>query len=235
MWNGTKLATTYTNSTTITAEVPAADLVGLASVTVTVLNPSPGGGASSGITFTVGSPSAPPGVSAINVTASDLAWDPVNQVIYLSLPSTDGSNGNTVQILNPVTGLLGASASAGSEPYLLSVSKTSKYLYVSQSGTSTVQVLTLPSLTNYLTIQLGSDPFYGPFYAMDLQAAPSSDDLVAVVRGTTAYYTPQEEGGVVTYNSGNALPDVLCGWIQPGCPIDKSEGGVKDKDFLAVR
>jgi hypothetical protein len=149
----------------------------------------------------------------------------VNQVIYLSLPSAVGSNGNTVQVLDPVTGTLGSSAFAGSEPYLLSVSETSQHLYVSQAGAPTVQVMTLPSLGNDLTIQLGSDPFDGPFYAMDLQAAPNSDDLVAVVRGTPEY-SPEEEGGVVIYNNGTALPDVLCGWIQTGCP--NSNDGLYD-------
>lgn len=122
-----------------------------------------------------------------------------------------------MQILDPLKASLGASAFAGSEPYLLSVSETSQYLYVSQAGAPTIQVMTLPNLGNDLTIELGSDPVFGPFYAMDLQAAPNSDSLVAVVRATPGY-SPEEEGGVVMYNSGTALPDVLCGWMQSGCP-----------------
>jgi hypothetical protein len=164
------------------------------------------------VNFTIGT-----GAQVVTTLANDLAWDPVNQVIYLSLPSTDGVNGNTVQILDPTTATPGASAPAGSEPNLLSVSATSQFLYVSQNGSSTVQVLTLPDLGSSSTIQLGSDSFYGPLYAMDLQAAPDADGTVAVVRGAPLT-SPEEEGGVLIYDSGTARTNVICGWMETGCP-----------------
>lgn len=170
--------------------------------------------------FLVNAP-ATSGARAVNIQANDLAWDPVNQVIYLSLPSLDGPNGNSVQILEPNSGNLGASAFAGSEPNLLSVSANSKYLYVSLNGSSNVQRLTLPALGTDIQIHLGSDPFDGPFYAMDLQASPASDGAVAVVRGA-AMVSPMEEGGVVIYDDGTARPNVLCGWIQSNCPSHAS-------------
>ena len=150
-----------------------------------------------------------PGVTVIGVVPNDLAWDPVNQVIYLSFQ-------NMVEALDPVTGAFGTSAAIENEPSLLSVSQTSKYLYVSESTASTVQVMTLPNLDNEATIQLGSDPYWGPLYAIDLQAAPNSDDTVAVVRGTPAA-SPAEEGGVIIYQNGTALPDVLCGFGATNC------------------
>jgi hypothetical protein len=213
-WNNVGIATSYVNSTTLTAQISAGDLHTAGTATVTVTNPAPDGGTSNALNFVIG-PSAQ--VRTVNILANIAAWDPVNQVIYLSIPSAAGPDGNSVQVLNPMTGILGTSAFVGSEPNLLSVSDTSQYLYVSLNGASTVQVMALPALSNARTIDLGSDPFDGPFYAMDLQAAPSSDSLVAVVRGTPGT-SPEEEGGVVIYNSGTALPNVLCGWIQTGCP-----------------
>jgi len=205
MWNGTALPTSYTGSTIVTAQVSAADLQAEGSATIKVVNPPPGGGWSEGVTLIIGAP----GVTVIGVAPNDLAWDPVNQVIYLSLP-------NTVQALNPTTGAFGISASVENEPFLLSVSQTSKYLYVSQMGASTVQVMTLPNLDNEATIQLGSDPYWGPLYALDLQAAPNSDDTVAVVRGTPAS-SPAKVGGAIIYQNGTALPDVLCGFGALNC------------------
>jgi hypothetical protein len=184
--------------------------------TITVTNPSPGGGTSQGVTFVV-NPATVPGVTVVSLLANSLAWDPANKVIYLSLPSIDGVNGNTVQVLDPNTDSLGKSVFAGSEPYLLSVSPSSKYLYVSQAGASTLQRFTLPDLLSDITIPLGSDSFDGPFYAMDMQASPSADATVAVVRGTPSY-SPEEEGGVLIYDDGTQRPDVLCGWIESGCP-----------------
>jgi hypothetical protein len=212
-WNGTALATTYTNSTTLTATVPSSDLTTAGTASVTVVNPTPGGGTTSAVTFTISGTT----IQVVSVVANDLAWDPVNQVIYLSLPGSDTTNGNTVQILDPTTGALGATASAGSNPNLLSVSATSQYLYVSNLGSSTVQVLTLPDLgSSGTTIELGSNS-YGPLYAMDLQAAPNADGTVAVVLGTPGY-SPEETGGVNIYDSGTARADSLCGWGESGCP-----------------
>lgn len=205
MWDGSALPTSYTSSTTITAQVSTADIQPEASATVKVVNPPPGGGWSEGVTVMIGAP----GVTVIGVVPNDLAWDPVNQVIYFSFQ-------NTVEAFNPATGTFGVSASIDNEPFLLSVSQTSKYLYVSQMAASTVQVMTLPNLDNEATIRLGSDPYWGPLYALDLQAAPNSDDTVAVVRGTPAS-SPAEVGGVIIYQNGTALPDVLCGFGALNC------------------
>ncbi len=212
-WNGTALATTYTNSTTLSAQVPSTDLETAGTASVTVTNPAPGGGTSSAAAFTINGTTT----TVVNVVANSLAWDPVNEVIYLSLPSTDTTNGNTVQILDPTTGALGTAVFAGSEPNLLSVSATSQYLYVSQNGASTVQVLTLPDLgSSGTTIELGSSPNDGALYAMDLQAAPNADGTVAVVLGVPGD-SPEEEGGVIIYDSGTARTNVICGWIETGC------------------
>jgi len=50
-WNGTKLTTSYVNSTTLTANVPAADIAALGSFPITVM--TPGKTTSNASTFTV--------------------------------------------------------------------------------------------------------------------------------------------------------------------------------------
>ncbi len=52
-WNGTKLTTKYVSSTTLTATVPVADIKTAGADSVTVFNPTPGGGTSAAKTFTV--------------------------------------------------------------------------------------------------------------------------------------------------------------------------------------
>ena len=222
LWNGSSLFTSYTNSTTLTAQVSGADLQSPGTAKVTVSNPSPGGGTSGPVTFTI-DPQPAQGAQILNILANDLAWDSVNQKIYLALPSKDGANGNSIQILDPTTATLGTSVFVGSEPNLLSVSANSKYLYVGLGGASKVQRVTLPSLAADISIDLGADKFDGPFYAMDLQAAPNSDTAVAVVRGTPGF-SPEEEGGVVVYDDATGRPNVLCGWIQNGCTSPTGPG-----------
>ena len=52
-WNGTKLTTKYVSSTTLTATVPIADIKTAGTASVTVFNPTPGGGTSAAKTFTI--------------------------------------------------------------------------------------------------------------------------------------------------------------------------------------
>ncbi len=165
-------------------------------------------------------------MSIIGITANSLAWDPVAQKIYLSLPSADGKNGNAIQVLDPMTGLLGANVFAGSEPNLLAVSSTGKYLYVSLNGASSVQRFTLPGFAKGIEIAIGEDSFFGPFFASDLQASPVSDGTVAIVRSVSGV-SPSEQGGVVIYDDSTARPNVLCGWTESGC-TSTSGGGLFD-------
>jgi uncharacterized protein with GYD domain len=168
------------------------------------------------------------GQSIINLPANDLAWDAINQVMYLSLPSATGSNGNTIQTLNPVTGALGTSVFAGSEPNLLSLSPTSKYLYVGLDGSSSLQRFLLPALTPDIDISFPMAGFFGPYVAMDVQASPAADGTVAFVLGTPGT-SPEEEGGVLIYDNAVQRPDVLCGFSGLGCTgPNYSFGGLFD-------
>jgi hypothetical protein len=55
-WNGTPLATTYGSATSLSAVIPAADLTSAQTATIAVVTPGPGGGTSSGVTFTITPP-----------------------------------------------------------------------------------------------------------------------------------------------------------------------------------
>ncbi|QHN03171.1 hypothetical protein FTO74_07155 [Granulicella sp. WH15] len=214
-WNGQAVTSSYQSSSILTVQIPAADVAAAGTAQIAVVNPSPGGGTSTSLTLMINAVGAS-GLTVVNVPANDLAWDAVNQSIYLSLPSLAGTNGNAVQALNPVTGALGTSTFAGSEPNLLSVSSSSKYLYASLDGGASVQRFALPGLTPDISIPLGADSFDGPYVALDLQASPVADGTVAVVRGTPGI-SPEEEGGVQIYDNAVARPNALCGFIEIGC------------------
>jgi hypothetical protein len=57
-WNGVARPTTFVNSTQLTIQIVAADILSAGSAAVTVVNPTPGGGTSGALTFTV-SPAPP--------------------------------------------------------------------------------------------------------------------------------------------------------------------------------
>jgi len=52
-WNGTKLTTKFVSSTSLTATVSATDIATAGTASVTVFNPTPGGGTSGALTFTI--------------------------------------------------------------------------------------------------------------------------------------------------------------------------------------
>jgi pimeloyl-ACP methyl ester carboxylesterase len=59
-WNGTQRTTTYVSATRVTAAISAADIAAAGSITVKVVNPSPGGGSSNPLSFTIQPPAANP-------------------------------------------------------------------------------------------------------------------------------------------------------------------------------
>jgi len=63
-WNGTPLSTSFMNSSTLAATVPAALIASPGVATVTVQSPAPGGGTSNGQTFTITNPV--PAIGSLN-------------------------------------------------------------------------------------------------------------------------------------------------------------------------
>jgi hypothetical protein len=55
-WNGVARTTTYVGPSQLTATLTSADLAAETTATITVFNPTPGGGTSGGVSFTVGAP-----------------------------------------------------------------------------------------------------------------------------------------------------------------------------------
>lgn len=69
-WDGQNRATTFVSATQLTAQIPATDIAGAGSAAVTVVNPSPGGGISSALGFTIASPANPtPTLTSISPTS----------------------------------------------------------------------------------------------------------------------------------------------------------------------
>ncbi|MBX7132940.1 MAG: hypothetical protein K1X67_09720 [Fimbriimonadaceae bacterium] len=55
-WNGSNRTTTFVSATQVTAQIPATDIATAGTATVTVFNPTPGGGTSGGLTFNINNP-----------------------------------------------------------------------------------------------------------------------------------------------------------------------------------
>ncbi|HMK22050.1 MAG TPA: hypothetical protein VK466_06925, partial [Terriglobales bacterium] len=148
--------------------------------------------------------------TAVNQSANDMIWDPVNQVFYISIPSAASTHGNQVCVLNPVTQAI-SNCQPGSEPNVLAISDDSRFLYVGMDGSNSVQRFVLPSLTADISFPVGTDPYDGPYVALDIQVAPGAPHTVAIARGILNL-EPDTEGGIAVYDDGTPRPMIAPGW-----------------------
>lgn len=142
-------------------------------------------------------------VKSFGISATDLSFDPVSDKLYMTLPSTYGSNGNSIGIFNYHTMTLEKTVFVGSEPSKMAVSGDGKYIYTAFNGSSTVRRFNIQQQTADIQFPLGSDTNFGAYYAYDLTVMPGNSNSVAVSRITKnspAYY------GVAVYDNGVARP-----------------------------
>src|SRR4029077_418427 len=67
-WNGSSRTTTFVSSTQLTAAITAADIATAGTPSVTVFSPTPGGGTSAAVTFTVSNPA--PTLTSLSPTSA---------------------------------------------------------------------------------------------------------------------------------------------------------------------
>jgi hypothetical protein len=194
-WSGVALSTSYLSDTQLEAQIPATDLAAPGVAEIVVLNPAPGGGVSTPLTFAINYQAM-----VVNQLANDMVWDATHQVIYLSVPSLASSNGNTVAALNPSSGSIQAAQFAGSEPDVLAISDDDQFLYTGLDGSSSVQRFTLPNLLPDIHYSLGAGPYpQGPYFGLDLQVAPGLPHTTAVSRGAFNV-SPVALGGMAIFD-----------------------------------
>jgi hypothetical protein len=152
-----------------------------------------------------------------SAAANDIAWDPVSQRIYYSVPTLNASPTTTdsVGALDPLTGKVVASVSVGGNPHPIAISGTGKYVYVGLNDAFTVQRLTLPALTPDIRISFGNSTLSGPFLANNIQAAPNGADATIAVSLTDRIHTIDVSGGVAIYDDTIRRTNALCGSDYP--------------------
>jgi len=201
-WNGKSLPTTYVNSGELQITPTKADLATAAIIPITITNPAPGGVSDSqnfNVTFAAT-------ITTLDLPANDIVWDPYAQLLYASLPSSYGENGNTIAVINPAKGKINGYYFAGSEPSQLALSSDSQYLYVGLNGNGSVQRLILPNFTPDIDVSLGTAN-EGLTTALQLAVDPADDHTWAVALGAT--YCCNQGDGLYFYKDSAQLPDSI--------------------------
>src|SRR5579864_5904733 len=197
-FNSTALATSFISSTQLQATVPAGEITFTGVAQVAVANPAASGGNSASSSFLIGTNQINGNTLAVfNQPANDIAFDPLRQVLYLTVPST-APNGNSIAVFDLATSTVTGSQFAGSNPNLLAISDDNQFLYASLDGAVGVQRFNLSGILPDVEFSVGGDSFIGPHVAFDVQPAPGQPHTVAV--STAA------EGGITVFDDGVPRP-----------------------------
>lgn len=200
-WNGKTLATTFLNSGQLQFTPAKGDLDSAALIPITVTNPSPGG-ISDVLDFDVTYKAT---VITVDLPANDIVWDPYSQLLYASVPSSYGPNGNSIAVIKPNTGKITGYYYAGSEPHQLALSSDSQYLYTGLNGNGSVQRLILPNFTPDIDVSLGTGED-GINIAGGIQVSPSSGHIFAV-NENPSYCCGNV--GIYFFQDSTQLPDAV--------------------------
>ena len=129
--DGTPLATSYESATTLTATVPAANLATMGWASISVMNPTPGGGNSNALPLTV--------YNVITIGVNHILYDPYSRKIMASVGSGSSSvTGNSIAPITPETGTVGAAMNIGSQPTNLALTSDGNILYTILAGSQSV-------------------------------------------------------------------------------------------------
>jgi uncharacterized repeat protein (TIGR01451 family) len=176
-WGTTALATSYVSATQLTAEVPAGMLSNMGWAAVTVDTPSPGGGVSGALPFSI--------FTIVNLYANHMVYDPYTRLLYASVNSAATQvAGNTLVTIDPTTGALGTPVSVGTQPGKMALTGDGNYLYVNQ-GTNTVGRFNMTTQKLDFSF-LVSGPDGNTATLSDIAALPGTDNTIAVDTGLFA-------------------------------------------------
>jgi Calx-beta domain len=138
-------------------------------------------------------------IRQIPLTTNDLVYSSLTGKIYASVPSSAGSDGNSLKSINPTTGIIESSTFIGSEPNKLAISDDGHNLYVSLDGSAAVRRFDAQTNTPGLQFTLGQDSFFGRYFVGEFAVAPGNPDLLAVAR---SFGNSPSGAGVAVFDNG---------------------------------
>jgi Abnormal spindle-like microcephaly-assoc'd, ASPM-SPD-2-Hydin len=195
--SGKPQATTYLNDGEIQATLDSTAMDAIGEISLTVFNPSPGGGTSVSLPLTR--------YNVLNVDAAALTALPGSTLMYASIPSSASVDPNTVIPINPASGALGKPIAVGENPSLLASSSNGSYLFVISNQDQTVQRINLStkSVDRSFTFPPNSTTCCGALSGTDIKGVPGSPQKVIVAFAIPGYGFGEmalyDDSGMVNY------------------------------------
>ena len=139
-------------------------------------------------------------IRELALQTSDIIYDPVSKKIYASIPSGLTNTADSIAIIDPITGQVEATIPVGSDPGPLAVSDDGQFLYVGLNGSAKVRQFDIATQTPGLEFSLGSDSFFDPYFAEDIETLPGDASAIAVSRKYSG--VSPRHAGVGIYDNG---------------------------------
>ncbi len=143
-------------------------------------------------------------IKILNILNNDLIYNPVEDKIYTVTPG-GGNDGNSLCVINPYFGTIEQCYFVGSEPNTLAISDDGLYIYIGLLGTPEIVKFNTITKSVESSFGLGEDPFFGPYYAEDIEVLPGQHNSIAVSRRNLGL-SPKHEG-VAIYDDGVMRPN----------------------------
>lgn len=145
-------------------------------------------------------------VTVINQYANDIVYDSSTAQLIISIPSKDNVHGNSLGFIDPYFNSPTNYYYIGSEPNPIALTDNFKYIYAGLDGSGNVIKFDIDTKAIKQTINMGSDPMFGPNYAYNISTVPGNDSTIAVSRKSKSTSSPI---GVAIYKNGLTLKDSI--------------------------
>src|SRR6185369_11811101 len=154
------------------------------------------------------SPSPAPAlfVKQVTLTTNDLIYNQGTQKLYASVPSSEGSTGNSITEIDPVAGSISNQTFIGSEPTELGMADDGATLYVGLDGAAAIRKYNILTHTAGQQFYIGRHTDNGPYGFTDLAVAPGNPSIIAVAR-QFRNFGGANAGGVAIFDNGVQLPN----------------------------
>jgi hypothetical protein len=196
--NGTAQSTKYMNGQQIQATLQSAFTNTIGEVSITVVNPSPGGGMSIAVPLTR--------YRMLNLNPAFITTVPGSNYIYAAIGQSAIIGPNTVVSIDPLTGTKGTAVAVATDPRLLAASSDGAYLYVVAQQDQRLQRINLSTKKVDRTFAFPPSPNCpgcGPQSAMDLKSVPG--DPQKVVLALTDVIALYNDSGLVNYVPSSSI------------------------------
>ncbi len=142
-------------------------------------------------------------ISSVPIFGNALEYDAANQKLYVSVPSSMGSSGNSVATINPAGETLESTVFIGSEPNKLHLSSDDQTLYVGLDGSRSIRRFGIGSQEAGAVFAAGLDNSAGPLAIADFAVSPDTPGILAISRRSTV---SNGFTGVAVYDNGAQRP-----------------------------